>query len=279
MGFPDKFKRKKVIDGTLQSAITPVQNTMIIILFDKPDIGKDEIEKRIAEKFGKNAVLSIDSSHPSATYFMLHIDDADIMCSYMPFPCPGEECDILNLFRFNHYISEDEQKAFVENKSFCVIAETGGGKTLAGKRSVCLTITRLCGSLLNIEEAAGVYNQGANLLLGKNMYLYYASISEQEEKVPDYFPSMLWILVYQTRTEDGTPVIETCGLEQFGFPELQFYNPKEEWAQSYEKLYIMSALQITGNEFYKNMDTISFTPETVSVFKQNGKKLAVIGGI
>ena len=109
--------------------------------------------------------------------------------------------------------------------------------------------------------------------------IHISAISEQEEKVPDYFPSMLWILVYQTRTEDGTPVIETCGLEQFGFPELQFYNPKEEWAQSYEKLYIMSALQITGNEFYKNMDTISFTPETVSVFKQNGKKLAVIGGI
>ena len=85
--------------------------------------------------------------------------------------------------------------------------------------------------------------------------------------------------VYKRQADDGAPVIETCGLEQFGFLELQFYKPAEEWAHSFEKLYIMSIFQITGKEVYKNMDTISFSQDTFSMFKQNGTKLTVIGGI
>lgn len=95
---------------------------------------------------------------------------------------------------------------------------------------------------------------------------------------PDYFPVMLWVLVYPTHADDGSPTIETCGLEQFGFCELEFYKPTEEWIQSYEKLYIMSALQITEKEFYKNMDTISFSKDNLGIFKQDGKKLAIITG-
>lgn len=41
----------------------------------------------------------------------------------------------------------------------------------------------------------------------------------------------------------------------------------------------MSMLQIVGKEVYKNMDTISFSEGELSIFKQNGNKLAVIGGI
>ena len=41
----------------------------------------------------------------------------------------------------------------------------------------------------------------------------------------------------------------------------------------------MSLLQITGKEVYRNMDTIAFAPGQLSVFKQDGEKLVVIGGI
>ena len=231
------------------------------------------------EKFGAAAVLSIDDSRSSVTHFMLRIDGMDVICSYMPFPYPKEECDIPALFRVNHYITEDEQKALMEHKSFCILAEIGGGKTLDGKRAVCRVLTKVCGTLLCVEGAAGVCYSAANLLLGKKMYLNHAAISEREEADPEYFPSVLWILVYQTCAEDGTPVIETCGLMQFGFLELQFYNPREDWANSYEKLYLMSIFEITGKQVYKNMDTISFAPDTISIFKQCGEKLSVIGGI
>lgn len=278
MSLFEKFKRKKDVPPQSQPILSPTSNTMVMVFFDRSNIEIKEIEATVLEKFGANSVLSVDSND-SVTSIRLCIDGIEMICSYMPFPLPKEETDIPALFNSNHYISEDEQKALVEHKSFCLLTEIGGGKTLAGKRSVCLALTKLCGSFLSMESAAGIYYSAANLLLGKKMYLKYALISEREEKDPAYFPTMLWILVYQTHTDDGVPTIETCGLEEFGFLELEFYKPTEEWAYSFEKLYLMSTFQITGKEVYKNMDTICFTQDSMSIFKQSGKKLAVIGGI
>lgn len=283
MKFFEKFKKQKDSPqqpkASLQPELSPMPNTAVTVFFDRTNIEKEELERSITEKFGAAAVLSIDDSRSSVTHFMLRIDGMDVICSYMPFPYPKEECDIQALFRVNHYITEDEQKTLMEHKSFCILAEIGGGKTLDGKRAVCRVLTKVCGTLLCVEGAAGVCYSAANLLLGKKMYLNHAAISEREEADPEYFPSVLWILVYQTCAEDGTPVIETCGLMQFGFLELQFYNPREDWANSYEKLYLMSIFEITGKQVYKNMDTISFAPDTISIFKQCGEKLSVIGGI
>lgn len=283
MKFFDKCKKRnngaKQPETVSQPTRSPVPNTAVIVFFDRPNMENEDLKKNLLEKFGAESILSIDDSQPSVTHFMLRIDNKEMICSYMPFPYPKEECDILDLFHFNHYITEEEQKALVQHRSFCILTEIGGGKTLAGKRSVCLLLTKLCGSLLQIEGAAGVYYSAANLLLGRQMYLRYAAISEQEETDPEYFPSMLWILVYQTVADDGAPAVETCGLAEFGFLELQFYHPKEDWAYSYEKLYLMSVFQITGKDVYRNRDTISFTQDSVSVFKQCGEKLSVIGGI
>ena len=283
MKFFEKFKKQKgnpqQSNTISQPVLSPAPNTSVTVFFDRDAIPTEELEQLITSKFGAGAVCSVDDSRPSVTHFMLHINGMDLVCSYMPFPYPGEECDIPALFRLNHYITQEEQKALAEHKSFCVLAELGGGTTLAGKRSVCRTLTSVCSALLQAEGAAGGYYSAANLLLGKNMYLNHAVISEREGHDPEYFPSVLWILAYQTRAEDGSPAIETCGLAQFGFLELQFYNPREDWAHSFEKLYLMSIFQITGKQVYKNMDTICFSPDTISVFKQCGEKLSVIGGI
>ncbi len=49
------------------------------------------------------------------------------------------------------------------------------------------------------------------------MYLNNVLMTEQEAGNLDYFPSILWILVCKTHTDDGVPTSETFGLEQFGF--------------------------------------------------------------
>lgn len=266
--------------GTVQEPANGQQgNTMVNILFDRPNIDLKEFEAVIADKFGVQSILKIDRSHPAVTHLMLRIDDMEMMCSYMPFPFPKGEWDLSALLAVNHYITLEEQEAIKNQQSFCLVTEIGGGKTLEGKRAVCILLTRLCGALLAVDGAAGVYYSMANLLLGKNVYLKYTAIAEQQRENPDFFPVLLWILVYAAHAEDKSPTIETLGLKQFGFLELQFYQPTEEWAQSYEKLYIMSTLQISGKEVYRNRDTICFTADSISVFKQSGEKLAVIGGI
>lgn len=282
MGFFDKFKRKKQVpppQSAPQSVSGLEANVGIMVLFDRPNVEIEELKTAISQQFGADSILQIDASHPAVTNLMLRIDGMDVTSSYITFPLPEEEGNIQGLLRVNHYVSEEERVALMEHKSFCLLTKIGEGNTLEGRRAVCQRLSKLCGCLLRVDGAAGVYYSAACLLLGKEMYLHHVSILEREEGNPDYFPAPLWILVYQTCTEENEPTVETCGLEQFGFSELQFFKPREEWANSYEKLYLMSVLEITGKELYRNMDTIAFTEDTVSVFKQNGRKLSVIGGI
>lgn len=257
----------------------PSANTMVSILFDRPNVGIKEFEKVIVENLGQEALIQVDDSSRAVTNFMLSMEGIEFMCSYMPFPFPKEEADIPGLLSLSQFISVEERDALIKQRSFCLITQIGGGDTLEGKREVCLLISQLSGFILGIEGAAGVFYNKAYLLMGKKMYLKHVDIIRKEKGNPDYFPSILWVLVYPTRAEDGNPTVETLGLGQFGFPELQFYKPEEELPRSFEKLYMMSILQITGREVYKNMDTIYFTKDVLSIFKQNGEKLSVIGGI
>lgn len=283
MGFFDRFKQEKAAPKEACQIPDPVRgpapNTGVILLFDRPRIEIQEFRAAVCGQFGEEAILSVDKSSPSLTNLMLQIDQTDVMLSYIPFPLPEEEGNLPALMGVNRFLSQEEQQAVLGQKSFCLVTQIGGGATLEGKRAVCRMLTGLCAALLAVEGAAGVYYSAANLLLGKSIYLHYAAIAAQQAQNPDYFPVILWVLVYQTQAEGGAPTVETCGLEQFGFWELQFYRPTEEWAQSYEKLYMMATLQVIGREVYRNMDTISFTPDGLSVFKQSGNRLAVIGGI
>lgn len=283
MGLLDRFKKKndlrKEVRAESEVVSKPSANTMVCILFDKASIDTKVFERAIIEKFGQEVLVQVDDSHSSVIHFMLQMDGIEFMCSYMAFPFPKEEADIPTLLNINYNISEEEKVAFVNQKSFCIITQLGGGETLEKKRAVCLLISKLCGTLLEVDGAIGVYYSLASLLIGKTVYLKHVAILEEQDGNPEYFPSILWILVFHSHTEDKSPTIETFGLEQFGFLELVFYKPTQEWAQSYEKLYLMSILQITGKELYKNMDTISFAENEFSIFKKSGKKLVVIGGI
>lgn len=283
MGIWDKIRKKngpsKELLAETEQVRGPSPNTMVMVLFDRAGIDKEAFETVIANSFGQEALVSVDDTHPSSTHFTILIESLTFVCSYMPFPLPEEEADIPALLSINHFISEEEQDSLLKQQSFCVIAQIGDGKALEGKRAVCLSISRICGALLEIPGACGVYSSIASLLIGKRVYQKHTAIIEKELKNPEYFPAVLWILIYSTCEDNGTPVIETRGLEQFGFLELQFYDPREEWAQSFEKLYLMSIFQITEKQLYKNMDTIAFTKDGLTIFKQSGKKLVVIGDI
>lgn len=285
MGIFDKFKNKNKLSGQEEAESQMPEekenaiqtNTMVTVYFDRTGISTKEFQDAIALKFGAESIAEVDESSPSMTSIMIHLDGLDYMFSYMPFPFPEDELYIPELFKFNGYITDEEREDLINHQSFCLITQIGAGKNLEGKRRACLGITLICGAVLAVDSAAGVCCSTSGLLFGKSIYLHHAAIAERERDNPEYFPSLLWVLVYSTEEENGAHVIETCGLKDFGFMELQFYKPEEEWHQSYEKLYIMAVLQITGKEYYKNMDTIAFTKDKVAIFKKSGDKLAVIG--
>lgn len=279
----DKFRKK---DNSLEEVCVnseviskPNADTMVVILFDKTNIDTKVLETAMIKKFGEEVLVQVDDNQSLITHWRLQIQGIEFICSYMSFPFPKEEANISDLLNFNYNISEDEKIAFINQKSFCIITQLGDGKTLEKKQKICLLISKLCGSLLEVDGAIGIYYSLASLLIGKTVYLKNVEIIEEQNEKTEYFPAILWVLVFCSYTEDGSLTVETFGLEQFGFLELVFYKPTQELGQAYEKLYIMSILQITGKELYKHMDTISFAENEFSIFKQSGKKLVVIGGI
>lgn len=75
-----------------------------------------------------------------------------------------------------------------------------------------------------MEGALGVYYNAANLLIGRTVYQKYAAVAEQEGADSDGFPTILWILVYQTHSEDGTHTIETAVWSNLAFWNWYFIN-------------------------------------------------------
>lgn len=283
MGIFDKLKKQKEqpdVPPTGQLQLQePDADTFGSILFDRADLDRKKFEETIVKNFGRESLVQVDDSHPSVTHFVVQLEGMEFWCSYMPFPLPKEEGDIALLLRVNLFISAEEQKALTDQKSFMLIAQKGGGKTLQEKAAVCLLYSQLCGAIMQVEGAAGFLLNSTGLLVGRGMYLKQTDIIKQSKGDPHFFPVALWVLVYPAAADNGTRTIETRGLEQFGFMELLFYAPKKEPPQYIEILYVMACQQITGERVYSNMDMITFSEDHTSILKQGDGKLAIIGDI
>ena len=158
-----------------------------------------------------------------------------------------------------------------------MLAQKGGGVSLAEKRRVCRLFTRLAGALVGLDGAVGVFVADAELLISRRLYLQHAAILEKNRDDPEYFPAPLWISI-RSGQKGELPMVGTWGLKHFGFLELWFLDAKSPWPELHEKLYLMSIFQITGRELYRNMDTIAFTPGAPSVFKELKGALFIVGG-
>ena len=277
MGLFDRFRPKKKSLPQPSVPSQPGANTSLLCFFDRDDLTPEELAEAVTRRYGAGAAGEIDRSHPQLCHLTLTLEGREVLCSLVPAPDPG--LDLARVVEYSLFVGDTEQQPLIGHRTFCLLTEIGGGSTLAGKRAVCLTLTRLCGALMDLPGAAGTWVMGADLLLGPNAYRNYAALTEENWQDPEFFAPVLWVRIGGYQDEDGAGRIYTHGLGDFGFPELEFYKPTEEWAHSYEKLYLMSLLQITGKEVYRDKDSIAFAPGKLSVFKQDGEKLVVIGGI
>lgn len=284
MGVWDRLQQEKEQKENRESQVqekhkSPVADTMVSLLFDRVYAQTAELETMLREGFGAEAHIQVDNSHKTATHFILQMQGLEFWCSYMPFLLPKAEANIPELLKYNRGLSVEEENTLKGQRSFFLIVQKGGGKALKQKREVCLLISRLCGVLMKAEGAIGFLYNHAGILLSKKQYLKHMAVMKREKENANYFPVMLWVLIYSSRARDGELTIETCGLEPFGFSELQFYDPKAEWAKSCERLYFMSLMQITGQEHYKDMDVVSFERDSFSVCRQYGETITVMGNI
>jgi len=272
MGLFDRFKKKK------SPAPEPVEaSTAAKLLFSGTSIDTGALSAAVAREFGEGALGEVSQDHPAVTSFLVRADGLEFWCAHMALPLPPEEGDVPSLLNSSNFLTPEEAEAAASHKSFLLAAQKGGGTSLAEKRRVCLLFTRLCGALMELEGAAAYFNADAHLLVGRSFFLHHAEILRKNAQDPDYFPAPLWVALSRGNNQ-GHTAIGTDGLRQFGFPELFFLDPKEDWPQVCEKLYLMSIFQITGKEVYRDGESIAFDPEHPAVFRQLRDRLAIIGG-
>ena len=278
MGFLDRFKRKKepatAPEAPAGPGSAPEPDTAAVILLGE-DAGWAAVTKAVEERFGAQALVSTDNSAPNAPAMTIRLEGVEFFCSYLAMPHPAEVYDLSSLQE--GLFSPQEREELLSHRAFLVLAQKGGGTSLAEKRRVCRLFTRLAGALVRMEGAVGVFTASAELLISRRVYLYHAAILEKNWEDPEYFPVPLWISI-RSGQKGEVPMVGTWGLRQFGFLELWFLDAKSPWPELHEKLYLMSMFQITGRELYRDTDTIEFTPGNPSVFKELKGALFIVGG-
>lgn len=281
MGFFERFKRgrqeKKEEGEALRPPCPQEADTVGQIFFTRKSVDGGELTAAIDGRMGAGAVSDMSADRPGLLSFRVKAEGVEFWCSHIAMAMPAEVGDIAPLLDGGFYTAE-EQQGMASHRSFLLVGQKGGGTGLEEKRRICRVFTRLCGALMELPGAVGFHNGTAGLLVGRQFFLHHAGILEREKEDPAYFPAPLWIALSQGENS-GHRAIGTDGLRQFGFYELFFFDPAEEWAQSYEKLYMMAILQITGRELYRDKDIIRFGPGAEAVFKLLGDRLAVIGDI
>ena len=278
MGFFDRFKGKKepapAPKPPAGPGSAPEPDTAAVILLGE-DAGWAAVIKAVEERFGAQALVSTDNSAPNAPAMTIRLEGVEFFCSYLAMPHPAEVYDLSSLQE--GLFSPQEREELLSHRAFLVLAQKGGGTSLAEKRRVCRLFTRLAGALVGLDGAAGLFLTSAELLISRRVYLYHAAILEKNWEDPEYFPVPLWISI-RSGQKGEVPMVGTWGLRQFGFLELWFLDAKSPWPELHEKLYLMSMFQITGRELYRDTDTIEFTPGNPSVFKELKGALFIVGG-
>ena len=277
MGLFDRFK-KKTPESAPEWPKPPMEDTMALLLMDRVLEGIDPAITLLRNAFGERSVSDIDRSHPRVPAFIVTVDGLEFWCSYLPMPVPKEDRDIPAAAKYNLFLKPEEQEAFCNHKSFWVIAQKGGGKTLDGKRRACWNFSLVCAALMELEGAVGVSVTNTALLVSKENYLSHCARMEgMTWEDPDYFPVPLWIWFYPGLQEES-PTVQTQGLTAFGLPELGFFKPELPIQDTLNYLFTMSSWQITGKQLYRNMALIPLTEETEVVGKQEGDTIFFIGG-
>lgn len=287
MGLFDRFRKKQETPpaGSASSKSSqpewpqpPQEDTMCLLLMDRVLSDVAPAISLFRSAFGDAAVGGIDDSHPRVPAVTVTVDGLEFWVSYLPMPVPPDSSDIPTAARYSFLLTDEEKSAFVVHKSFWMLAQKGGGKTLAEKRRVCWSFSRLIAVLMELDGTVGInpINRGG-LLVSKRHCLQQRELMEGKDPNGDFFPVPLWVWVYGTAGDSGKPTIQTTGLKDFGLPELGFFNPQREVGELLDLLYSMSCLQITEKQLYRNMALVPLDEKTEVVCKQDGETLFFIG--
>jgi len=288
VNFFNRFKKKPAVQPSPEppsppapppaEPAAPEKDTMCLLLMDRTMASIAPAIAQLQETFGPQATGPVDDSHPKVPALTVTLDGIDFWCSYLPMPVPQSELDLSTLVQGNLFLSPQERKALCETRSFWVLAQKGGGTSLAEKRRVCWTFSLLCHALLQVEGAQGVSVNNMGLLVSKRSYCNHVSqmAGTSLDNGDGYFPVPLWVWLHGAWHE-GKRTVQTRGLKDFGLPEMGFFDPQRPVGEILNYLFTMASRQITGREHYENGILVPLDEKTQVVCKSEGEILFFTG--
>ena len=235
------------------------------------------IADAISKVFGKNAVGEMDQSD-SVTHIPVALDGVEFLCSYLPFPLPEEEQDIV-AFASNAQkpsIIEDAEDTPYNHRAFLLVVQKGGAADLVTKRRICRLFSRLCRTLLELQDAVAYYQNQSGVLRSKENYVELSDQFAAVETPELEFALPLFLSILPVKSPSGFSM-RTFGLKEFGFPDICFYTPNGDQGELRLRLYWMASCLLTGSAVYNDMDTISFGPDSLCWISRIGDILFVFG--
>lgn len=162
-------------------------------LLNTAELAEDGLTGAIKEEFGPDTAIEV--SRDKLFSVIVSREEAQFICTLMPFAVPDHEVE--KLFPF-HSLSPEAELEMGRHQAFLIIA--GNGFELEKKREACLAFNRLCGAVMRLEQAVGMYMGGAGLLLEKETYLRHVEIIKSpvgEDR--NYFPAPLRLNIINQR--------------------------------------------------------------------------------
>jgi len=220
----------------------------------------EDLEPAVAlleKSFGEGAVKEAGEGPVWSPAFAVTVDGLAFRLSYLPMPVPADILDLPQAVKYNFLLSEEEGQALLSTRSFWLLAQQGGGTDLPKKREACRSLSHLVAALLELEGAMGVHplNRGGQLVSRAHW------LRQLERMGEGVFPVPLWVWVYAL-AEEGRETLQTCGLADFGLPELGFLDPRRPLGELLDLLYALAHAQLMGGEPYRGGMAVPMDGET-----------------
>lgn len=192
-------------------------------------------------------VTDVDGDDSSATF---QINGELVALASMPLPIPASELEDLYAYSYLWNNVENEARKHTNHAIVSILS-----KTLSPVEQYSL-LTKVNASILRTcENAIGVYQGSATLLLPNNLYLDFADFLKE-----DNLPLQLWLYIGIINQEDKSSVY-TYGMKEFGKSEIEIIDSAKDSDELY--YFLLSILQyiLEGDVTLNDGETIGFSEE------------------
>lgn len=192
-------------------------------------------------------IKAIEGDNTTATFV---IDGELVALALMPLPIPTEELEPLYDYA---YLWDGVAQEVEAHTMHAIVSVLSGSEEPLKSYSI---LSKVNASILRTSEnAIGIYQGAATLLLPKNLYINFAELMKE-----DSLPISLW--VYIGIVNDGEKRnLYTYGMKEFGKAEIEIINSAKAASDLYDFLLSILDYILSEDVILSDGETIGFSEE------------------